>query len=439
MIAQGQPLLVQDVIDARPLGRFQCIAIGLCILVAVLDGFDTQTIGMLAPSIAASLGVPVKSFGPTFSAGLIGMLLGAVTLGPLADRYGRKTMIVFSCVLFGSLSLATAYATSLEQLFVLRLLTGVGLGGALPNAIALASEYAPQRYARTTVTTLMCGMPLGAVLGGVVSAALLPRAGWQAVFIVGGVLPLAVAVLIATVMPESARFLIARGQDAARLARIMRRIAPDLRGDEAYRSPEAAQARPAGIPIRQLFSEGRALGTVLLWIPYFLNLVVLYFIVSWVPAVLIGAHHPASAGIAAITAFSVGGVLSSVVQGALMNRLGARRVLLCQLLACALLMLALGTWPEDYALVVAASFAIGAVVQGAQAGFNALAAEIYPTEMRATGVGCAVGIGRIGSISGPVLGGVLLSWNWSAGDIFMAGIVPALIAAVAVAVNRRSH
>nr|WP_315591596.1 MFS transporter [uncultured Cupriavidus sp.] len=435
MIAQGQPLLVQDVIDARPLGRFQCIAIGLCILVAVLDGFDTQTIGMLAPSIAVSLGVPVKAFGPALSAGLIGMLLGAVTLGPLADRYGRKTMIVFSCVLFGSLSLATAYVTTLEQLFVLRLLTGVGLGGALPNAISLASEYAPQRHARTTVTTLMCGMPLGAVLGGLVSAALLPRAGWHAVFIVGGVLPLAVAVLIALIMPESARFLTTRGRDLARLGQIMRRIAPELRGDEQFHAAEPAR-RANGVPIRLLFTEGRALATVLLWIPYFLNLVVLYFIVSWMPAVLIGVHLPASAGIAAISAFSVGGVLSSVIQGALMNWLGARRVLLCELIACAALMLVLGMWPEDFALVVAVSFGIGAVVQGAQAGFNALAAEIYPTHMRATGVGCAVGIGRIGSISGPVLGGVLLAANWSPGAIFMAGVVPALIAAVAVAANR---
>ncbi|WP_454753338.1 MFS transporter [Cupriavidus necator] len=427
------PLLVHEVIDARPLGRFQCLAIGLCILVAILDGFDTQTIGMLAPSIAASLGVPLTSFGPTFGAGLIGMLLGAVVLGPLADRYGRKTMIVFSCVLFGSLSLATAYAASLEQLFVLRLLTGVGLGGALPNAIALASEYAPQRYARTTVTTLMCGMPLGAVLGGAVSAALLPRFGWQSVFIVGGVLPLAVALLIAWIMPESARFLIARGHDMARLSEIMRRIAPDLRANEAYRS---ADPTTAGVPIRLLFTEGRATGTILLWIPYFLNLVVLYFIVSWMPAVLISAHHPTSVGIAAITAFSVGGVLSSVVQGALMNRFGARRVLLCELLTYAALALVLAAWPHDHALVAAVSFAIGAAVQGAQAGFNALAAEIYPTRMRATGIGCAVGIGRIGSISGPVLGGVLLGWNWGAGDIFMAGIVPALIAAAAVAANR---
>lgn len=433
MLAHGQPLFVHEVIDARPIGRFQYLAIGLCILVAVLDGFDTQTIGMLAPSIGASLGVPVKAFGPVFGAGLVGMLLGAVVLGPLADRYGRKTMIVLSCVLFGSLSLATAYAQSLEQLLVLRLLTGIGLGGALPNAIALASEYSPRRHARSTVTTLMCGMPLGAVLGGAVCALMLPRLGWQAVFVVGGVLPLAVALLIALTMPESARFLIARGQDMARLAAIMRRIAPDLRGDESYR---AADGAAAGVPIRLLFTEGRAAGTILLWIPYFLNLVALYFIVSWMPAVLIGAHHPASVGIAAITAFSVGGVLGSLMQGALMNRFGARPVLLCELLAYAALALVLATWPHDYAVVIAASLAIGVTVQGAQAGLNALAAEIYPTRMRATGIGCAVGIGRIGSISGPALGGVLLGWNWSAGDIFMAGIVPALAAAIAVAVNR---
>ncbi|MGO4303217.1 MFS transporter [Cupriavidus sp. RAF12] len=436
MNTSSPSLFVHEVIDSRPLGRMQCWAIGLCILVAVLDGFDTQTIGMLAPAMSAELGIPVRSFGPIFSAGLVGMLIGAVTLGPLADRHGRKTMIVLSSVLFGSLSLATAYATSFDQLLILRLLTGVGLGGALPNAISLASEYAPKRHARTTVATLMCGMPLGAVLGGLVSSALLPVHGWHSVFVVGGVLPLAVALLAAAFMPESARFLIARGGDAGRVAAIMRRIAPELGASQVYRAPQAPRG---GVPVRELFTGGRAAETVLLWIPYFLNLVVLYFIVSWMPALLIGAQHPASVGITAISLFSIGGVAGSIAQGPLMNRFGARRVLLCELLAYAALAVVLANWSASFATVATVSLLIGIAVQGAQAGLNALAAEIYPTHMRATGVGCAIGMGRIGSICGPLLGGVMLGLQWDVAHIFLAGIVPALVAAIAIAGNRKTR
>lgn len=436
MTTSSPSLFVHEVIDSRPLGRLQCWAIAMCILVAVLDGFDTQTIGMLAPAMSKELGIPIKSFGPIFSAGLVGMLMGAVVLGPLADRYGRKTMIVLSSILFGSLSLATAYATSFDQLLVLRLLTGVGLGGALPNAISLASEYAPKQHARTTVATLMCGMPLGAVLGGLVSSALLPAHGWHSVFIVGGILPLAVALLACAFMPESARFLIARGGDPRKLAAIMRRIAPELDAAQVYRAPVAQHK---GVPVRELFTGGRAIDTVLLWIPYFMNLVVLYFIVSWMPAVLIGAQHPVTVGITAISLFSFGGVAGSIAQGPLMNRFGARRVPLCELLGYAALAVVLANWSASFAAVAVVSLLMGVAVQGAQAGFNALAAEIYPTHMRASGVGCAVGIGRIGSICGPLLGGVMLGLQWDVSHIFMAGIVPALIAAAAVAVNRKTR
>ncbi|MES2260904.1 MAG: MFS transporter [Pseudomonadota bacterium] len=434
MTAATTALYVHEVIDTRPLGRMQFWAIAMCILVAVLDGFDTQTIGMLAPAISKDLGIPIKGFGPVFSAGLVGMLIGAVVLGPLADRFGRKTMIVLSTILFGSLSLSTAYATSFEQLLVLRLITGIGLGGALPNAIALASEYAPSRHARTTVATLMCGMPLGAVLGGIISSILLPLHGWQSVFVVGGILPILVALLALGFMPESARYLIAKGGDSRQLAGIMRRIAPDLAASQAYRAP--AQQRH-GVPVRELFVDGRWVDTVMLWIPYFMNLVVLYFIVSWMPAVLTGSRHPVTVGITAISLFSMGGVFGCILQGPLMNRYGARRVLLSELACYAALALTLAYRSESFAVVMAVSALMGVVVQGAQAGFNALAAEIYPTHMRATGVGFAVGVGRIGSICGPLAGGLMLGLQMDVQHIFLAGMVPALIAATAIACNRK--
>lgn len=433
MVMHAPPLQVHEVIDSRPLSRLQFYAISLCILTAVLDGFDTQIIGMLAPVISRSLGLPVTHFGPVFSAGLFGMLVGAVTLGPLADRYGRKTMIVLSSALFGALSLATAFSHSYDQLLILRFATGVGLGGALPNAISLASEYSPRRYSRTVVSTLMCGMPLGALLGGIISATLIPLHGWQSVFIVGGALPLAVALLSALFMPESPRFLVRRGGRQRQLGDIVRRIAPDIDSSRMRYAPAEAMTR---IPLRDLFAPEHATQTLLLWVPYFMNLVVLYFIVSWMPAVLTGAQHSVAAGIRAVAVFSLGGVVGCLLQGPLMNRFGMRRVLISELMVYTVLAVVLANGADRPEVVVVVSALMGVAIQGVQAGLNALAAEVYPIHMRATGVGCAVGIGRIGSISGPLVGGVLLQLHWSVSDVFLAGIAPAVIAMIAVAVNK---
>jgi len=430
----AQSLYVHEVIDARPLGRAQLGAIAMCVMITVLDGLDAQIIGMLAPTISRDLMIPINHFGMVFVVGQVGMLLGAISLGPLADRFGRKTMIVTSTLVFGSLTLATATATTIEQLATLRLLTGIGLGGALPNAIALAAEYSPKRRARTTVASLMCGMPLGSVAGGLLSALLLPLYGWQSLFVLGGIVPLMVALLAIVVMPESARYLAAKVGGEERLGSIMRRIAPELSAGQRY---AAADQSVAKVPLRELFTNGRAPDTVLLWIPYFMNLVVIYFIVSWLPAVLISAGHAVQTGITALSLYSLGGVVGCLIQGPLMNRFGARRVLLIDIFSYAVLAALLARWSGDFMVMATICFLIGVTVNAAQAGFNAIAAEIYPTHMRATGVGCAVGAGRVGSICGPLLGGVLLTGGRDAAHIFLAGLVPAACAAAAVALNRK--
>lgn len=331
------------------------------------------------------------------------------------------------------LSLATAFTQSAEQLLVLRLLTGIGLGGALPNAISLASEYSPKRLARTIVSTLVCGMPLGATLGEIVSGMLLPIYGWPSVFVVGGTLPLGAALLAIRFLPESPGILALGAEKCAQLASIVRRIAPDVA--PAFVSANAGERRQR-VPLRALFERGRATQTALLWIPYFMSLVVLYFIVSWMPPVLVGAHQTVATGIKAVTLFSIGGVLGCVTQGPLMNQLRGRRTMLCQLFAHMLLAVALAKGAGDARLVIGLSFLMGLVVQGVQVGLNTLAAEIYPTPMRATGVGCAAGIGRIGSFAGPLAGGLLLQRHWTASEVFLAGIVPAMTAAMAIAINR---
>lgn len=424
-------MTVSDVVDSQPMSRFQISTIAMCGFIAVLDGFDTQTIGFLAPAIAESLNVPLHSFAPVFVFGLLGLMCGAGVLGPVADRWGRKWTIIFSTFVFGLFSFMTAYATSFHELLVFRFLTGIGLGGAMPNVVALTAEYSPKRLQTILVSMLFTGMPLGAVLGGLVASVLLPLWGWQSVFYVGGLLPLAMVIILIAKLPESVRYLIAHGAKADRVAAIMARVAPTFADVRSVRFVPGAAALK-GFPVKLLFTEGRALGTVLLWVPYFMNLLIIYFVVSWLPAVLRQAGMPISAGVTAILLFSLGGIIGSLLQGISMRKLGSSRLLAAEFGLSLLLIGSLGVLPPSFGLIMGVAFVLGVLVQGAQAGLNALVSEFYPTAIRSTGVGWALGVGRIGSIVGPILGGMMLSLNWNLQQIFLAGTVPAFCAGLAI-------
>jgi AAHS family 4-hydroxybenzoate transporter-like MFS transporter len=426
-------LTVSEILDQRPLSRLQISTFLLCGLVLVLDGFDAQSIGFLASSMAKTLRVPVSSFGPIFGAALFGLMISAMTAGPIADRVGRKWPIIISALTFGVFTVLTARATSFNELLFFRFLTGLGLGGAMPNVVSLTSEYAPKRLVSVFVSMLFCGMPMGALLGGLVGAVMLPRWGWRSVLYVGGILPFVVALALIQVLPESVRFLSVSGADITKIRAILARIAPDL-VDAPLQAVAADDARRKGIPVKYLFTEGRAIGTVLLWVPYFMNLLIIYFIVSWLPALLQQAELPVSAGIDAILLFSLGGMAGSLLEGRLMIGLGALFLLVTEFGISTLLIGSLA-FTTSFALIMTVTFILGFTVQGAQAGLNALVASFYPTAIRSTGVGWALGIGRIGSIVGPVLGGVMLSIGWHPRQIFLAGAIPALCAAVSILVT----
>lgn len=422
-----------EIIDRRPISSFQLRVFVLCSLVLVLDGFDTQSIGFLAPAVADSLHLPITAFGPVFAAALVGLMISSLCAGPIADRVGRKWPTVVATVIFATFTLAATQATSLLQLAVFRFLTGLGLGGALPNAMALASEFAPQRVRRILVTVISCGMPLGALLGGLVSSAMLPMWGWRSVFYVGGGLPLLIALILIWGLPESILFLGINGLPQ-KAAGILAKIAPELRA-HAISNPSPATGSSIRSPAVTLFTEGRALGTILLWVPFFMNLLVLYFIVSWLPALLRQSSQPITMGIVAISLFSLGGILGSVVQGKLMTKWGDLSILLGEFLVTVALMGALA-FSSTKVAIIAMTFLLGCFVQGAQAGLNALSVKYYPTSMRATGVGWALGVGRLGSIVGPMLGGMMLARGWSTREILMTGSVPAFVSAMALLISR---
>src|SRR5579871_7031864 len=297
-----------DFIDRQPVGRFQLRLLLACAAVLFLDGFDTQAIGYVAPALAKEWGLSKGALGPVFSAGLFGLMIGALVFGPLADRIGRKKIIVLSTLAFGVGALITAVVSDLNALLAIRFLTGLGLGGAMPNAIALTAEYNPHRRRATMVMIMFCGFSIGAALGGLLAADLIPRFGWRSVFAVGGIAPLVMLPILALRLPESVRFLALRGDASVRVAELLKKVSPAT----AF-APDAQfvvhESRLAGIPVAHLFREGRTPVTLLLWVAFFMGLLDIYFLANWLPTVLndLGASVSEAAVIGSM--LQVGGVV----------------------------------------------------------------------------------------------------------------------------------
>ncbi|MBN1832582.1 MAG: MFS transporter [Deltaproteobacteria bacterium] len=433
---QPQISEISDIIDSRSMSRFQIRTIILGGLVLFFDGFDAQTIGFLATSIAESRGIPVTAFGPIFSASLIGLMIAAMLAGPIADHWGRKWPIIFSTLALAVFSFFTAFSTSFNQLLIFRFLTGLGLGGALPNVVALSSEYVPKRIMAVLVAVLFGGLPLGGFVCGILSSALLPVWGWQSVFYIGGILPLLLSFLLILLLPESVRFLYQRGDDPRRVAKLMAAIAPEIDADRDQLSFAAPVAMSKGVSVKYLFAEGRAVGTFLLWIPNFMNLLLMYVIVNWLPALLRASGMSVSDGVTATSFFSLGGILGTLTEGFLIKFGGPYRILLVEFGLCGLFIASMAIVAHSWPLVIILAFLLGFLVIGAQAGLNVLAANFYPTFIRSTGVGWALGIGRIGSIVGPILAGMLLSMQWQPWQVLLSGAVPALFALSAILLVR---
>jgi AAHS family 4-hydroxybenzoate transporter-like MFS transporter len=421
---------INAIIRGARINRFHILIVSLCTTVAIFDGFDTQIIAYVGPMIVRDFHIPFSSLGALFGASMVGLTIGALCLPILADHFGRKPLILISTGLFGVLSLLTVGVESFPALLTLRVLTGLGLGAALPNVVALVSEYAPSGM-RVLVNITLGGFGCGALLAGAVSSFLLPLYGWHAMFYVGGAIPLVSLLLLWVWLPESLPFMVLKTAPAERVARLLKKVDPAQNFDPVPRFT-VQEKKLAGFTVRHLFNDGRAAMTGLLWLAQFMNLLVLLFMLNWTPSLLREAGLSLQASIWTTVGFSVGGVFGAILVGRLMD-LGNPFIVLSMTLvgtACCLTLVAhsIGN-PTVLALAVGIT---GFGVAGSQNSLNTVSGMLYPTAIRSTGVGWSMGIGRIGSIVGPTLGGVLVAAQWDVTAIINVQAIPALIAAICV-------
>lgn len=421
-----------EAVDGAPMGSFQYGVIALCFALIMVDGFDTQSIAFVAPALREAWSIAPNTFGLLFSAGLLGSMVGAMGLGVLGDRIGRRPMILASTLVFGIMSLLSATAGNVETLAVYRFVGGLGLGGLLPNAIALVAEFSPKRVRSTTVVSAFIGFPLGAVFGGMASARIIPAWGWEGVFIAGGIIPLVLVVLVYLWMPESLRFLARTKAGSAGIVATLLRVRPDLAGirPDAIAVP---QAQGSSQPVRKLFDEGRAGWTLCLWLLAFCSLLLTYFLVHWIPLVLVDAGVPQGRAIMGVVLLNLGGVIGSLVISRISDRRGPYLAMGLPLAAAIVFVAAIGmSVAAGAAVVLSVIFFAGLTFVGMQLNISALAATNYPVSMRSAGTGWSIAAGRVGSIVGPLVGGALIALDMSIDRLFLVAAVPAAIALLAI-------
>ena len=395
----------------------------------IMDGFDVQAMGYVAPAIVEEWGIPRALLGGVFAAANFGVLLGSLVFSMVADKLGRRPVLIFATFFFSIMAIATAYAQDVTQLLWLRFIAGIGMGCIMPNATAFIGEFSPKRSRVTFMMCITVGFTIGAALGGFVAAWMIPAFGWRSVFIFGGVVPLAIALAMVWGLPESPQFLAVSGRGRDALTRLLAQLDPTSRVDASTQFV-ANEERREGVPAIHLFRDGRAVATLLIWVVNFMNLLVLYSLSNWLPTVVTGMGYPTQTAVLVGTVLQVGGTIGTFGLAWLIARGGFVPMLIATFAVATASIALIGQPGISLAMLNVIVFIAGWAIIGGQPGINALSATFYPTYLRSTGVGWGLGIGRTGAIVGPYLGGMLLGLNWGPRELFLAAAVPALISTV---------
>ena len=431
---------VQTLLNEHPFSGFQWVIFALCFLIVLLDGFDTAAIGYIAPSLIGEWGVSKPALAPVLSAALFGLAAGALFSGPLADRLGRKSVLVGSVAVFAVSCLASGFSPDIWTLAVLRFVTGLGLGAAMPNAVTLMSEYCPDSRRATLTNAMFCGFPLGAAFGGFLAAWMIPHFGWRSVLILGGAAPLLLLVALIVLLPESVRHMVANNYPAERIRKVLSRIAGDaVQGvqrfvmTESKPQPESQASSGMGV----VLSREYRVGSIMLWIAYFMGLVIFYALMNWMPVLFREAGLDPKTGTLVAALFPLGGV-GAVLFGWLMDRFNANRIIAIGYALTAASIWWIGQTAGHLGWLVVAVFLAGTIMNTAQSSMPALAAAYYPTRGRATGVAWMLGIGRFGGIAGSFLVAELSARQLGFSEIFAVVAIPGVIAMAALIIKQYS-
>jgi AAHS family 4-hydroxybenzoate transporter-like MFS transporter len=423
-------LNISRLVDTARLRRFHLWLTFWCLLAMMADGFDLLNASIAGPALIKEWGVSRAALGPVFSASLVGFLVGAPFFGYFGDRFGRRRAIISSLIFVGITTLICAWATTVPQLLWLRFLSGLGLGGVLPNVIALNAEFAPKRLRATMLVIMSMGISLGGAVPGLVGATLMPIYGWPVIFIVGGIAPLVVGLCLIFAIPDSIKFMVLRGGSDDAVARLARRLDPALAiepGTRFFLNADEGSAATRGSPAA-LLRNGWAPVTVLVWSIFVLNLMANNLMNAWLPMIVQSSGRSAAQGAYAGSLYQLGGSIGGLCIGVLIDRFGLKVLAVVFLLAVPVVSFT-GTPGLSDAVLLAMAFFTGCVVTGMQSGINAGAGLIYPTALRANGVGYALGVGRFGSIAGPLLGSLLVSLDMPPAMFFYVTAIGPLLCA----------
>ncbi|WLH81752.1 aromatic acid/H+ symport family MFS transporter [Pseudomonas sp. FP2335] len=419
-----------EIVGSAPLGKFHYGLLFWCSLIMLFDGYDLVIYGSVVPRLMEQWSIPPVQAGWMGSAALFGMMFGAVVIGPLADRVGRRKIILGAIVFASTSALVNAFAWDVPSFTVLRFLTGVGLGGAIPNIVALMSDLSPTTR-RSTLTTIMLSFySIGAMISALVAMLIIPKFGWEATFLIGG-LPLLCLPWMYRYLPESMPYLLAKDKAAASV--LLKRIVPSV--DSAAVSFETPVTTSSSPPLSRLFTEGRAVGTVFLWLGFGMCLLMVYGLNTWLPKIMVAGGYPLGSSLMFLVTLNIGATAGALGGGWLADRWGCKPTLILFFALAVVSLCTLGIKPGPVLLNVMLLIA-GATTIGTLAVIHAFAAQQYPSEIRSTAVSWCSAIGRFGGVAGPALGGLMLSMNLPLQLNFICCAIPGLIAIIAIAMVR---
>jgi AAHS family 4-hydroxybenzoate transporter-like MFS transporter len=426
-----QTIDVGKLLDDGPWSGYQKSLVFATALTIILDGLDNQLLAAAVPALMREWSVPRPAFASVLASGMVGMMIGGAFGGYVGDRFGRRLALLGSVISFGTLTLLVSFASGVTALTLLRFFAGLGLGGAMPNAAALSSEYVPLRHRAFAVTLTIVCIPLGGTLAGMTGAAVLPRYGWRALFLVGGAIPLVLATMLLKVLPESPRYLARHRERWAELASLLRRIGCQVADDVAF--VDARERAVAQGSARSLLGPEFRRDTLALCASFFFCLLSVYVGTNWVPSLLATAGFGAAVASSGLTAFNFGGVVGAILGAVVISRLGSRVTMLAMAagaVAGAVLLARVSIAAQSAFAILAMLAWTGGLINAVQTTMYALAAHVYPTGIRATGVGTAVAFGRIGGVVSPYAGAWALE---SGGPAQLFALIAATMTLVFVA------